>query len=374
MRIAILGTKGIPNNYGGYEQFAEFISKRLVDKGHDVTVYNPTFHKYASDTFNGVRIIRKYSPERWMGGAANFIYDFLCLRDALKRDFDIIYEAGYHSVAPSYRLLGVRGLSKPVLITNMDGLEYNRSKWNSFTQRLIRILEKIAVKDSPHMVSDNLGIQEYYATKFGRDSYFLPYGADMVDVIEEKYLSSYGVSKYAYLILVARFEPENNLEMILEGFLSSKAGNDFLVVGNHDTPYGRFLKTKFNNPRIRFVGGIYNKVELDSLRHFSLVYFHGHSVGGTNPSLLEAMACKSFIFAHDNIFNRRVLYESAFYFNTAQQVRDLVIGLRSSRSQHGEKFGNENASRIRTEYNWDAIVSQHEIIFERLLKKTRMSD
>ena len=99
MKIAILGTKGIPNNYGGYEQFAEHFSKRMIERGHQVTVYNPSFHPFKESNFNGVTIIRKFSPEKWIGGAANFIYDFLCLRDALQRNFDIIYEAGYHSVA-----------------------------------------------------------------------------------------------------------------------------------------------------------------------------------------------------------------------------------------------------------------------------------
>src|SRR5258706_11605362 len=98
MKIAILGTKGIPNNYGGYEQFAEYCSRRLVELGHQVTVYNPSFHAYKESEFHGVQIIRKFSPEQLIGGAANFVYDFLCLRDALRKDFDIIYEARYHNV------------------------------------------------------------------------------------------------------------------------------------------------------------------------------------------------------------------------------------------------------------------------------------
>ena len=371
MKIAILGTKGIPNNYGGYEQFAEYISRRLVERGHSVTVYNPSFHTYREGSFNGVSIIRKYSPENLIGGSANFIYDFLCLKDALTRDFDIIYEAGYHSVAPSYRLLNVRGKHKPVIITNMDGLEYNRSKWSSATQRLIRGLEKIAVKDSPYMISDNLGIQEYYRTNFGRESFFLPYGADPVGDFDEKHLELYQVKKFEFLILVARFEPENNLEMALDGFLASGIRWVFLVVGNHKTAYGETLKRKYTNDRIRFAGGIYTKPVLDSLRHFSAAYFHGHSVGGTNPSLLEAMACKTFIFAHDNIFNRRVLFESAFYFNSVQQVKELLMELSGLRAKNAEAFILENTSRIQTEYNWDSIVNRHEALFEQLLHQAK---
>lgn len=369
MKIAILGTKGIPNNYGGYEQFAEYISRKLVERGHHVTVYNPSFHAYQEDAFNGVHIIRKFSPEKYIGGAANFIYDFLCLQDALKRDFDIIYEAGYHSVAPAYRLLNIRGKNRPVIVTNMDGLEYNRSKWSKFTQGLIRVLERMAVRDSPFMISDNLGIQEYYKTNFGRDSFFLPYGADPVESFDEAHLKAYGVHTFAFLMLVARFEPENNLEMALDGFLTSGIDQTFLVVGNHNTTYGRFLKSKYTSERIQFVGAIYTKGVLDSLRHFSTAYFHGHSVGGTNPSLLEAMACKTFIFAHDNIFNRRVLFDSACYFKDAKQVEQLLRGVSELRTKHAETFIAENSSRISKQYHWETIVEQHEALFEQLLHR-----
>ena len=367
MKIAILGTKGIPNNYGGYEQFAEFISQRLVERGHEVTVYNPSFHAYRGDHYNGVRIIRKFSPEKWIGGSANFVYDFLCLKDALQRDFDVVYEAGYHSVAPAYRLLGVRKVKRPVVMTNMDGLEYNRSKWSSFTQQLIRVLERIAVKDSPYMISDNLGIQEYYQKNFQRDSYFLPYGADPVHQPDAGHLDAYGVHPFRYVMLVARFEPENNLEMALDGFLSAKCPHPFLVVGNHDTRYGRWLKKKYPDERIRFVGGIYNKPVLDSVRHFAAAYFHGHSVGGTNPSLLEAMACGAFIFAHNNAFNRKVLFDSAFYFDDAPQVAQLLSDLDDRRARHANQFAQENVERIRTDYAWDKIVDQHESLFRALV-------
>lgn len=367
MKIAILGTKGIPNNYGGYEQFAEYLSQRLVKRGHELTVYNPSFHPYAANAYNGVRIIRAYSPEKLIGGSANFIYDFLCLRDALKRDFDLIYEAGYHSVAPSYRLLGIRNRRKPVVITNMDGLEYNRSKWSAATQRLIRVLERVAVSDSPFMISDNLGIQEYYRSRFGKDSFFLPYGADPVDTFKEEHLARYGVTAHNYYILVARFEPENNLEMALDGFLATNSGLPFVVVGNHMTSYGNFLKNKYQDGRIHFVGGIYDKEVLDALRHYSAAYFHGHSVGGTNPSLLEAMACRTFILAHDNSFNRHVLFDSAFYFNSPGQVQDLLMRIGELRAENATRFARENDQRVRSTYSWDSIVNQHEALFEQLI-------
>ena len=370
MKIAILGTKGIPNNYGGYEQFAEYISQKLVAKGHAVTVYNPSFHRYKKSSFNGVTIIEKYSPETLIGGAANFIYDYLCLKDALNRDFDIIYEAGYHSVAYSLKILNVKKRKRPVVITNMDGLEYNRSKWNSWTQQLIRKLEKIAVEESPYMISDNLGIQEYYRTNFNKDSFYIPYGADPVTNFTESYLSSRSLSRFNYLMLVARLEPENNIQTILDGYQRSESHIPFLVVGNHKTSYGEYLKEKYAAGSIQFVGGIYDKKELDSLRHFAMGYFHGHSVGGTNPSLLEAMACQCFIIAHDNMFNRKVLFESALYFDHPDRVRSIIEQLSVLRNQQSSIFIKANLERIETEYQWDNVVAQHEQLFEQLLNKT----
>lgn len=367
MKIAILGTKGIPNNYGGYEQFAEYISVKLVNRGHEVTVYNPSFHPFMKTKFNGVAIIRKFSPEHLLGGAANFIYDFLCLKDALSRDFDIIYEAGYHSVALSYLALRVRGRKRPVILTNMDGLEYQRSKWSKATRRLIKWLEKIAVKESPHLVADNLGIQEYYKTNFGREPFFIPYGADLVDGFNQNLLSRYGVAKFEYCMLVARLESENNIEAILDGHRASLLKMTFIVVGNHQTPYGTYLKKRYADSTIHFVGGVYDKNELDALRHYSLAYFHGHSVGGTNPSLLEAMACGAFIVAHDNAFNRSVLMSSAHYFRDAGDIRNILERIIELRESDQAVFAAKNRDCIRSHYSWEAIVLQHEDLFKRLL-------
>jgi glycosyltransferase involved in cell wall biosynthesis len=370
MKIAILGTKGIPNNYGGYEQFAEYISQRLVAKGHEVTVYNPSYHKYKEQKFNGVKIIHKASPELILGGAANIIYDYLCLRDALKRNFDIIYEAGYHSAAPAYKILGVKKMKRPVLITNMDGLEWKRTKWNRWVQSIIKKLERVAVNHSPYLISDNIGIQEYLKTNFYKDSFFLPYGADPVINFDSAYLDEYSIGEYKYYMLVARLEPENNIETTIDGHILSGTDFPLLVVGNHSTHYGTFLKQKYPSEKVRFVGGIYSKPKLDALRFYATSYFHGHSVGGTNPSLLEAMACKCFIIAHNNPFNKAVLGDSALYFKDKEEVAKLISQSVQLRASHYSKFQGENYSKIETIYNWDVIVDEHEKLFIDLLKAT----
>jgi len=369
MKIAILGTRGIPNAYGGFEQFAEYLSVGLVERGHSVTVYNASFHEYAGDSYNGVTIRKIYSPEKLIGAPANFIYDFLCLWDALKRDFDIIYELGYHSNAPSYYLLKK---DSPLVITNMDGIEWKRSKWNGFTRHLIRRMERIAVKKSDYLVSDNPAIRDYYLHDFGKKSSYIPYGADAVSDFDEKLLSEYNVTPHYYFLLIARMEPENNIEMILNGFIESGSLYPFLVIGNVDTKYGKFLQQHYHTSKIRFLGAIYNKNILDNLRHFSRIYFHGHSVGGTNPSLLEAMASQSVIAAHDNRFNRAILDIDAFYFKNSDDVSELIKNGFPSEFNVGVYLKN-NLVKIEQTYSWGNIISQYENLFYKLLKVKNMN-
>lgn len=370
MKIAILGTKGIPNNYGGYEQFAEYISTRLTARGHEVTVYNPSFHTFKKDNFNGVTIKRIFSPEKLIGGSANIIYDHLCLRDALNRNFDVIYEAGYHSVALSLRYFNVKGRTRPLVFTNMDGLEWKRTKWSKTVQNIIRKLEKIAVEESPFLISDNVGIQDYLKDKFSKESYYIPYGADPVTDFDEGHLKEYGVKPYEYFILVARLEPENNIETILNGHSNSSAKRPILVVGNHQTRYGQFLQTTFQNQLVKFVGGIYTKPKLDSLRYYSRAYFHGHSVGGTNPSLLEAMACKAFIWAHRNPFNIAILNEHAFYFSNPEEVTKLIDDFDELSTGYAQSFKVANYGKIEKVFCWERVVLEHEKLFMKLLDES----
>lgn len=367
MKIAILGTKGIPNNYGGFEQFAEYLSKGLVKKGHDVTVYNPHFHQYRETHFEGVTVKRVYSPEKYLGSAANFLYDYLCLKDALSEKYDIVYEAGYHSVALAYLLLGIKKRKRPIIVTNMDGLEWMRSKWSFMTKKLIKRLEKTAVNNSHFLISDNIGIQKYYEDSFRKESFFLPYGADIVENFDRQYLEAYSLRPSKYHLLIARLEPENNLEMIFDGYLQSNPQHPICVVGNTSSRYGQYLTKKYDNLSIRFLGAIYNKPALDSLRHFSEIYFHGHSVGGTNPSLLEAMACQCFILAHENPFNKSVLGENAVYFHSSEDLKAVLQDEKLLRRGHWEIFARANTAKIKNVYNWDFVVDQHEDLFRKLI-------
>ena len=376
MKIAFISTRDIPNNYGGFEQFAEYISVGLVRRGHEVVVYSPHFHPYREPDYKGVRIKHIYSPEKWMGSSVgSFFYDFLSLRDALKKEkFDIIYEAGYTSIVPAYIWFNVKRIKYPLFTTNMDGLEYKRTKFNKWVQKFVFWEERMAVKHSHYLIADNMGIHDYYKEKYGKESKFLAYGADVHEDYDVDVLKEYGLEAGGYFIVVARLEPENNLFMAIEGYLASNqyGKHPLVVVGKTNTPYGEHLVERYGRDRnIRFVGGIYDFRKLNSIRHYSYAYFHGHSVGGTNPSLLEAMASGCFILAHDNIFNRAVLGENALYYGSTDAVTEMLDGINQMVSAHKKEYTERNLEVIRRDYSWEKLVDEHEEYFKWMLSQRK---
>lgn len=375
MKIAFISTRGIPNNYGGFEQFAEYLSVGLVKRGHEVVVYSPHFHPYKKTAYKGVRIKHIYSPEQWMGSSlGSFFYDFCSLKDALKREhFDIIYEAGYTSIVPAYIWFNVKSIKYPVFTTNMDGLEYKRSKFNKWVQKFLFWSEKTAVKHSHYLIADNEGIQEYYKDKYGKDVDFLAYGAHIHEHYDESLLSEFGLIANSYALLIARLEPENNVEMIIKGYINSIIQNKpLIVVGKTNTPHGQYLVKKYNDQsKIKFIGGLYDFTKINSIRYFSSVYFHGHSVGGTNPSLLEAMASSCFILSHNNKFNKSVLKNDALYFDDKNSITQFLNNIDENIKAFKATFIENNLNRIREEYCWEKLITEHEKYFERILAETQ---
>ncbi|MFI0425740.1 MAG: DUF1972 domain-containing protein [Flavobacterium sp.] len=361
MRIGILGTRGIPNYYGGFEQFAEFFATYAASKGHEVYVYNSHNHPYQQQIFKGVTIVHCYDPEFKIGTAGQFIYDFNCIRDARKRDFDIILQLGYTSSSIWFSFHP----KDAIVITNMDGLEWKRTKYSKKVQKALQIAERLAVKKSDYLISDSIGIQKYIQEKYQKESTYIAYGAHNFDNANFDILKEYHVEKENFNMLMARFEPENNLDMVLEGVALADEKTPILVIGNHLTKYGTYLKNKFSSfEHIRFIGAVYDLEYLNNLRYFSNIYFHGHTVGGTNPSLLEAMASKALIAAHNNDFNKGVLQENAFYFSSAEEVKKILNTIKKSNNL---QFVQNNFEAIAKSFNWEKINEQYLQLFEQCL-------
>ena len=354
-RIAILGTRGIPNYYGGFEQLAEHLAPGLVKAGHEVTVYNSHNHPYQGKEWEGVEIVHCYDPEYLLGSAGQFIYDLNCLIDARKRNFDVILQLGYTSSS----IWGWLFPSSGMIVYNLDGLEWKRTKYSKLTRRFLLFAERLAVKFSNFYIADSPVIQSYFRDKYKIEPEYIAYGAELFQQADTAILQEYLVSAGEYFLLMARMEPENNIETILDGFTASSTNRKFLVIGNATNKFGNYLRHKFrDDKRILFGGVIYDQQKIHALKFFSRLYFHGHSTGGTNPSLLEAMASKALIAAHDNAFNRQVLGYDALYFSGPGDITALVNNTPQGLKE--ENMTRRNQEKIRQDFNWPAIIAHYE--------------
>ena len=357
MKIGILGSRGIPNHYGGYEQFAQHLSLGLVERGHQVFVYQSSLHPYQGNQWKNVELIPKWDPENYLGSFGQFIYDFLSLIDARKRELHLLFQLGYTSSAIFYPLWPKRC---PNFI-HMDGLEWKRSKYNPWVKRFLKQMERIAAKKGDYLIADSVEIKKHLELSYQKTANYIPYGAIVPKEFNLNVLSTYQLNPLAYYLAIARFVPENNLELIIKGYLASKSSYPLVLIGNYQTKYGAYLKSHYDHPNIRFLGAIYDINVLNNLRHFCTLYFHGHSVGGTNPSLLEAMACGATIVAHENPFNFAVLGNQSEYF---KNETDIQNSLRKQRSKE-ERLSSMRTSQsiIREKYSWERIIDQYERYF-----------
>jgi glycosyltransferase involved in cell wall biosynthesis len=372
MKIAILGTRGIPNHYGGWEQNAENLSVWFVKYGHEVTIYSPDIHPYTGSEWNGVKIKKIFSREDIFGVLGVFIFDFLCLLHVVRQDFDIILELGY---APSGLFYFLKR-RKTVIVTNMDGLDWKRTKWNKLAKWILLYCERKVVLKSDAIIADNLGIKDYFFNKYGVDSTYIGYGVSLGYGVEERvfrtpkeeYLTEFGLKKYGYYLMIGRLEPENNIEMMVDGYLKSGAKDPLIAIAKHNEKYREFLIEKYKKfENVKFIGGIYNRPDvLNTIRYYSKLYFHGHMVGGTNPSLIEAMSAGALIASHENVFNKNVLLENAFYFNNSEELSNIILTYDENRR---EIYKTKNYDRINNEYNWEINSKKYLDLFEEVHNK-----
>ncbi len=363
LSIAILGTRGIPNNYGGFEACAQHLANLLVDKGHAVSVYCAHDHPYKENVWHNVELIHKYNPENIIGTAGQFVYDFICNIDTKKRNFDIVLHLGYTSDSVAYKFWA----SQSKHITNMDGMEWQRSKYSTFIKKFLKKAEALATKRSDVLVADSPAIKEYLDSNYKSDVRYIAYGSEISESYNKSYLQDYNLIAFEYDLVVARLEPENNIEMMIQAKLISKDSYPLIIIGNANK-FLQYLKTKYvHNHEIIFLPAIYNSDKLNSIRHYSRYYLHGHSVGGTNPSLLEAMACECRILAHNNTFNSFVLDENSAFFSEADGLANLL------ECPYRELVSDDvvllNLNRVKQNYNWDFITSQYENLFYEVYNK-----
>ncbi len=372
--VAILGSRGIPNRYGGFEELAEHLSTGLVTLGYDVCVYNVHNHPCPDKTWKGVHRLFCHDPESIVGPAGQFIYDLNCINDSRRRGFDVIIQLGYTSSSIWHRRLPRHAK----IITNMDGLEWKREKYSRLTKLFLKYAEKLAVHNSHALIADNNKIQDYLQETYQVESDYIPYGAD-TDIFtsknEKKPLTIFcavtkkviPLKKEHFFLLIARLQPDNHIEEIIQGVLMSETHLPLVVVGNHNSHYGKKLVKKHISKKIVFTGGMFQADILNQLRNQSRIYFHGHSAGGTNPSLLQAMAASALICAHDNPFNRSVLGADALYFTKHADIASIIDEKTDQKDR--EKMVKNNVTKIIKQYNWSNIINNYAALIEKVLSE-----
>src|SRR5882762_3503780 len=319
MRLAILGARGIPARYGGFETFAEQLAVRLVERGHEVTVFCEA-GEGASQEYKGVKL--RHVRARNFGPLTTVIYDAACLWQARSR-FDVVYMLGYGSSALCWlpRMWGSQ------VLINMDGLEWARGKWGPVARWYFRWAEAIAMWTPDRIIADAAAIKENLQSRYRKlpPCDVIPYGCEIVSRVRTEELNSFGLEPGSYYLVLCRFEPENHIKEIIEGFLESKTQAKLVLVGDHTrkSAYAQSLAGQ-KSDRVLFTGPVYDVAKVRALRYFCRAYLHGHSVGGTNPSLLEAMGCGNMVIANDNPFNREVLGSAGLFFSTSKEVSACV--------------------------------------------------
>ena len=255
-------------------------------------------------------------------------------------------------------------------MVNIDGMEWMRSKFNKPTRRFLKFAESLAAKNAQVLIADSPQMQHHFLITYGKKPVYIPYGAEVFTAPDDSIPETYKLTPHEYFLLVARMEPENNIEMILRGYIASAQNFPLLVIGNVTNKFGKYLNAEFGQRGIQFAGSVYNQYILNNLRYYSARYFHGHSVGGTNPSLLEAMACRCNIAAHNNVFNKSVLQNGADYFSTANEVATIINSPTDNTAT--DKRKQLNIEKIRNIYNLEKNIDDYESLMLQACNKKNL--
>ena len=353
-RVAIIGTVGVPAVYGGFETLVENMIGKNASDNIDYLVYcSGKSYKERLVSYKGARL--DYISLK-ANGVQSTLYDIVSMaKTSNQYDAVIILGVSGCIFIPIFRLW-----FKNRLIVNIDGLEHRREKWGKFAKWFLLKSEAIAVKYADVVVADNQGVKNYIKATYQKDAILIAYGGDHVqrnvsEEIQQKILSEYGIEQNTYAISVCRIEPENNCQMILEAF--SKTNRKLVYIGNWDrSEYGRQLKerySKFDNICIH--NPEYNLDTLFALRTNAAMYIHGHSAGGTNPSLVEAMFFGMPIIAYDCIYNRATTDNQAYYFGSTDDLIEIL--------KYNNLDGNMMRAIAKERYTWKKIARQYETLY-----------
>jgi glycosyltransferase involved in cell wall biosynthesis len=358
-RLAILGSRGIPARYGGFETFAEELSTRLARAGVEVTVFCQGRPEAGREFHEGVRLAHVRAPGGPWGA---LYYDLRALWQA-RRGFDVVYMLGYGAGL----FLWIPRLAGRTVWVNMDGREWRRAKWGAAARAWLRWMEGCALRAAHRVVCDSAAV----ATELVRERAprapvsVLEYGAALSAPAEDPpVLEALSLRPAAYYLLVARIEPENHVLESVRAFVHSDTQRELVVVGDLERG-GRYVEACRAAARVdcagrvRFLGAVFDRAVLRTLRAQAWAVIHGHSVGGTNPSLLEALAAGAPVLAHDNPYNREVLGEHAFWFRDEPGLGAALAACERLSPAGRAALGQRGRARIAERYTWERIAGEY---------------
>lgn len=356
----------MPANYGGFETAAENVALHLVNHGWRVVVYCQTDHigPTFEDVWNGVERVNISVPNLgWLGTAR---FDLLSILHAVKHR-DMCLTFGYNTGVLNI----LQRLYRVPNIINMDGIEWSRKRWGIFKQSILYVNERFAALFGNELIADHPELNTYLRTRApARKITTITYGAHRVANASSEPVSALNLRPGQYLTLIARPLPENSILELVKGFSARRRGVHLVVLGTFDgatNPYHAAVLDAASD-EVRFVGAIYDPSTVQALRHHSLGYLHGHTVGGTNPSLVEALAAGNPVIAHDNKYNTWVADNAGLYFKTVADV-DMKIDQLLSDQNLAEKLSQNALARYNTEFTWEHVAGQ----YETLLLKSQQS-
>ncbi|WP_417216940.1 DUF1972 domain-containing protein [Arthrobacter sp.] len=355
LSVALLGTRGVPARYGGFETAIEEVGRRLSDRGHQVVVYcrQPDGGSDRPSEYLGMKLVHLPAMRRRTLETLSHTGLSAAHLLAHKTDAALVFNAAN---APWLPLLRVARI--PVA-THVDGLEWQRAKWGPVGSRYYRACEAMAVRWSDALIADAEGIADYYSEEFGAPTSLITYGAPLLEPGHSHRLPELGLQSGAYHLVVARFEPENHVDVIVDGYSRSSSRLPLVVVGSapYSDEYTRKVRSLADG-RVRFLGGVWDQEQLDQLYANAAVYWHGHSVGGTNPSLLRALGAGTAVNALDVGFNREVLRGAGEYFKEANDIPALVQAAEDDRPALAARAAQSRTEALR--YDWDIVADDYE--------------
>ncbi len=361
-RLAIIGSRGIPGHYGGFETFAERLSLGLVERGHSVTVYcTAAYDNYKKMEYQGVkRVIVPSVPIKSLEKIFTSLLS--CIHTATTR-YQIIYFLGVSPVLFAWlpRLAGTK------TVINIDGLEWKRQKWGRAAAWYLRFSESLSGSLCDVVIADSMEIKRYFEEEYGKEAIYIAYGADVASHEDNGVLARYGLESRKYFLQVCRLEPENNTEILLREYAKVQTDIPLVILGG--APYSDTYQEKLKqiaDSRVKFLGSVYGS-DYNVLRSHAFCYIHGHEVGGTNPALLEALAGGNCVIALDVKYNLEVIGDAGLSFSKSDGSLSRMLADLIAHPECADGFRIKAMDRIRQCYTWKSIIDKYENLFSSLV-------